>query len=82
MTFANHDEIFDAITEFPDLAFLDARRPWVLPHSGLPRTLRSATPEHAVIEKNPHYWGPLPDVDYVVFVDLVNSTPSEIELGN
>ena len=27
MTFANHDEIFDAITEFPDLAFLDARRP-------------------------------------------------------
>ncbi len=81
MTFANHDEIFDAITEFPDLAFLDARRPV----GAGPFRVTSYSPlsdaRTCVIEKNPHYWGPLPDVDYVVFVDLVNSTPSEIELG-
>ena len=81
MTFANHDEIFDAITEFPDLAFLDGRRPV----GAGPFRVTSYSPlsdaRTCAIEKNPHYWGPLPDIDYVVFVDLANSTPSEIELG-
>ena len=81
MTFANHDEIFDAITEFPDLAFLDARRPV----GAGPFRVTSYSPlsdaRTCAIEKNPNYWGQKPQIDYIVLVDLANSS-AEIEIAD
>ena len=81
MTFANHDEIFDAITEFPDLAFLDGRRPV----GAGPFRVTSYSPlsdaRTCAIEKNPNYWGQQPQIDYIVLVDLANSS-AEIEIAD
>ena len=81
MTFANHDEIFDAIPEFADLAFWDARRPVGAGPFRVTSYYPLSDARTCAIEKNPNYWGQKPQIDYIVLVDLANSS-AEIEIAD
>ena len=78
MEFANSDDPFDAIMDLSETSFMGAG----LPVGAGPFRVVSYSPfsfiRPCVIQKNPHYWGKPPEIDYVVFVDLVNSAS---ELG-
>ena len=80
MQFANADDLFDAVSDLSQSAFLDLRRPV---GTGPFRIISYSPLSYArtcVIEKNPYYWGPKPAIDYIVFVDLANShTDDDLE---
>ena len=72
--FANAEDVIDAVTDWSQAAFWDTRRPV---GAGPFRVVSYSPLSHArtcAIEKNPHYWGTKPEIDYVVFVDLPNTS--------
>ena len=80
MQFANADDLFDAVTDWSQSAFLDIRRPVGVGPFRIVSYSPLSYARTCVIEKNPYYWGPKPAIDYIVFVDLANShTDDDLE---
>lgn len=78
--FTNAKDMMDAVTDWSQAAFWDTRRPV----GAGPFRVASYSPlsyaRTCAIEKNPHYWGTKPEIDYVVFMDLPNTSPgTELE---